>query len=107
MKSLTDCLNFIDNMMLYNVEKVDNMDGLESMRDFISDDYIRKTDEELAAIKSILSQINLIVNRFYIPDEYNIIDYYYDLRKCILTWLIYCDKNINDDNQQYTFPIEK
>ena len=35
MKSFTDCLNFIDNMKLYNVEKVDSMDGLESNRDFI------------------------------------------------------------------------
>ena len=42
MKSFTDCLNFIDNMILYNVEKVDSMDGLESMRDFSLDDYIKK-----------------------------------------------------------------
>ena len=42
MKSFTDCLNFIDNMIFYNVEKVDSMDGLESMRDFILDDYIKK-----------------------------------------------------------------
>ena len=34
MKSFTDCLNFFDIMILYNVEKVDSMDGLESMRDF-------------------------------------------------------------------------
>ena len=31
MKSFTDCVNFIDNMILYNVEKVDGMDGLESI----------------------------------------------------------------------------
>ena len=42
MKSFTDCLNFIDNMTLYNVEKVDSMGGLESMRDFILDDYMKK-----------------------------------------------------------------
>ena len=41
-KSFTDCFNFIDNMILYNVEKVDSMDGLESMRDFVLDDYIEK-----------------------------------------------------------------
>ena len=40
MKSFTDCLNFIDNMILYNVEKVDSMDRLESMRDIVLDDYI-------------------------------------------------------------------
>ena len=60
MKSFTDCLNFIDNMILYNVEKVDCMDGLEGMRDFVLDDYIRKSDEELVAIISMLTLINLI-----------------------------------------------
>ena len=60
MKSFTDCLNFIDNMILYNVEKVDCMDGLEGMRDFVLDDYIKKSDEELVAIISMLTLINLI-----------------------------------------------
>ena len=97
MKSFTDCLNFIDNLIIYNVEKVDSMDGLEIMRDFNLDDYIKKTDEELAPIKSILSQINLIINRFYIPEDYNIIGYHYDLKKCMLTWLKHCYGNINSE----------
>ena len=42
MKSFTDCLNFIDNMILYNVKKDDGMDGIESMRDFILDGCIEK-----------------------------------------------------------------
>ena len=42
MKSFTDCLNFIENMITYNVEKVDSMDGLESMRIFVLDDYMKK-----------------------------------------------------------------
>ena len=65
MKSFTDCLNFIDNLIFYNVEKVDSMEGLESMRDFILDDYIKKSYEELAGIMSILSQITIIINRFF------------------------------------------
>ena len=40
MKSFTDCLNFFDNLIFYNVEKVDSLEGLESMRDIILDDYI-------------------------------------------------------------------
>ena len=44
------------------------------MCDFILDDYIKKSDEELVVIMSILSQINLIINRFYLPDEYSITD---------------------------------
>ena len=95
MKSFNDCLNFIDNMILYNVEKVDSVEGLESVRDFIADDYIKKSDRELVAIMSILSQINLIINKFYLPDDYSITDYYYDLRKHTLAWLKACNKNIN------------
>ena len=34
MKSFIDCLNFFDDMILYNVEKVDSVDGLEGMREF-------------------------------------------------------------------------
>ena len=64
MKRFKDCLNIIDNMILYNVETIDSMDGLQSMRDFILDDYIKKNDEELVAIMSIFSQINLRINRF-------------------------------------------
>ena len=52
-------------MILYNVEKIDSMDGIESMRDFISHDYTKKSNKELVAIMSILSQINLIGNRFF------------------------------------------
>ena len=91
-KSFTDCLHFIDNMILYNVEKVDSMDGLESMRDFVLDNYIKKSDEELVGIMSILSQINLIINRFYLPDDYSITDYYYDLKRRTSAWLKACNK---------------
>ena len=74
MKSVADCLNFIDNMILYNIEKNDSMESLESMRDYFSDDYFKRSDKELVAIMSILSQINLIINRFYMPDDYCITD---------------------------------
>ena len=83
------------------------MESLESMRDYFLDDYFKRSDKELVAIMSILSQINLTLNRFYLPDDCSITDFYYDLRRRTLAWLKVCNKNINDDNQQYTFPIEK
>ena len=42
MKSVADCLDFIDSMVLYNIEKIDSMESLESMRDYFLDDYIEK-----------------------------------------------------------------
>ena len=68
-KSVADYLDFIDNIIIYNIEKIDIMECLENMRDYFLDDYIKRSDEELVVIKSILSLINLITNRFYIPDD--------------------------------------
>ena len=94
-------------MILYNKERIDSMASLESMRDYFSDDYIKRSDKELFAIMSILSQINLILDRFFIPDDYCITAFYYDLRKRTLAWLKVCNKKMENNNQQYTFPLEK
>ena len=76
------------------------------MRDFLLDDYNEKSDDELVVITSILSQINLIKNRFYIPDDFCIIIYYFDLRKRILARLKACNDNqqntlLKEDMQKY------
>ena len=107
MKSVADCVNFIDNLVLYNIKKLDSMESLESMRDYFLDDYFKRSDKDVVAIMSILSQINLLITRFYIPDDYCITNYYYDLRKRTLAWLETCNKKMENDNQLYTFPIEK
>ena len=37
MKSVADCLDFFDNMILYNIGKIDSMESLESMPDYFLD----------------------------------------------------------------------
>ena len=86
MKSVADYLDVIDNMILNNIEKNDSMESLESMRDYFLEDYNKRSDKELVAIMSILSQINLIINRFYLPVDCSITDFYYDLRRRTLAW---------------------
>ena len=44
-ESITDCLNFIDIMIIYDIEKIDSMQYLENMRDYFLDNYIKKRDE--------------------------------------------------------------
>ena len=107
MKSVADCLDFIDNMVMYNIEKIDSMECLETMRDYFSDDFFKKSDEELVVKKSILSQVNPTINRFFLPEGYSITDYYHDLRERTLAWLKACNKKMENDSQQYTFAIEK
>ena len=51
-------------------------------------------------MKSILSQINLITNRFYIPDDYSITHYCFDLRERTLDWLEACNKKMENGNQE-------
>ena len=83
------------------------MECLENIREYFVDDYHKKSDEELVVIKTTLSEINLITNRFYIPDDYCITDHFYELRERTLSWLKACNKKIESNNQQYTFLIEK
>ena len=54
-KSIADCLDFIDDIILNNKEKIDSIEGFEKMREYFLNGYIEKSDEELVAIKSILS----------------------------------------------------
>ena len=99
-ETITDCLNLFDNMILYNIENIDSTECLENMRGYFFDDYFKRSDEELVVIKSILSQINLITNIFYLLDDYCITDYYYDLRERLLDWLKACHTKLEIDEQQ-------
>ena len=43
--------------------------------------------EEMVSMLAVLSQINLIIDRFYLDKESDIKQLYRDLRKRILAWL--------------------
>ena len=77
-------------MILYNIEEGDSMSDLEKLRNYILDDYNNKNEEELASLLNILLQINLIIDRFYLPKNNNITNCYHHLRKDKLTWLEEC-----------------
>ena len=100
-KSFVDCLNFIDNMILYNIEKCDSMSDLEKIRDYILDDFNNKNEEEMVPLSTILHQINLILDRFYLPNDYDITNCYCDLRRNKLVWLEEC-KNKKESIEKKT-----
>ena len=56
----------------------------------ILDDYNNKNEEELISLSTILHQINLIIDRFYLPNDYDITNCYCDFRRDILVWLEEC-----------------
>ena len=87
MKSVSDCLNFVDSMILGDIEKTCGIGNLEDVRDYMIGMYNNTYIEEMECMLSILSQINLILERFYLDNESDIKKLYCDLRKRVLDWL--------------------
>ena len=72
MKSVSDCLNFVDSMIICNIEKHTGIGNLEDMRVYMIRMYNELYIEEMVALFSILSQTNLIIERFYLDNESDI-----------------------------------
>ena len=69
MKSVSECLSFIDDMVICSVEKSVGIGNLEDIRDYMIEMYYEKYIEEMVAISAILSQVNLITQKFYLDKE--------------------------------------
>ena len=65
MKSVSDCLNFIDSMIICNIEKHAGIGNLEDIRVYKIGTYNEKYIEEMVTLLSILSQKNLIIERIF------------------------------------------
>ena len=61
MSSVTDCLNFIDRMIVCNIEKHAGIGKSGNIRAYMIGMYNDKNIEEVVALLSILSQTNLII----------------------------------------------
>ena len=85
--SISNCLNFIDNLILCGGEKHIGIGNPEGVRDYMIGMYDGKYIEDMVSILSVLSQINLIIDKFYLDKESDIKKLYCDLRKRILVWL--------------------
>ena len=88
-KSLSDCLNKIDNMIFDKTFKYLVRDDLELIRNHIEwehADVIAKGEDGLAVMPA-LTQINHIIERFYSNDTEDELDEQYNkLRQLILEW---------------------
>ena len=83
-KSVCDCLNFIDRMILCEIEKHTGIGNLEVIHEDMITIYNDKYIEDMVSILAVLSQINLIIDRFYLDNESDIEKHYCTLRKRIL-----------------------
>ena len=100
-KSISDCFNFIDNLIICGIEKHIGIENLEDVRDYMIRMYDGKYIEEMVSMLAVLSQINLIIDRFYLDKESDIKQLYRDLRKRILAWLKEENTKPEVDNDDY------
>ena len=86
-KSISDCLSFIDNLILCGTEKPIGIGNLEDVREYMIGMYDGKYIEETMSMLAVLSPINLIIDRFFLDKESDIKQLHGDLRRRILAWL--------------------
>ena len=84
-KSVRDCLNFIDIIVLNNSEKYVGIGNLEDLRSFILETY---NDIDFIIMSGFLSQINRIIEEFYNNDNSDLKKEYWILRQHILALLM-------------------
>ena len=100
MKSVSEGLNFIDDMILCSAEKNVGIGKLEDMRNCVIRMYKEKYIEEVVAMSAILSQINLIIEKLYLDKEYDNKKQFCNLRKRIVAWLEKSNTKPEIDDQQ-------
>ena len=86
-KSVCDRLNFIDSTILCTMERHACIGNLEDIRDYMIGMYNDKNIEDMVSMLGVFSQINLIIDSFYLDNESDNKEQYTTLRKRILAWL--------------------
>ena len=85
--SISNCLSFIDILILCEGEKHIGIGNSEDIRDYMIGLYDDKYIKDMVSMFAVLSQINLIIDKFYLDKKSDIKLLYRDLRKRILAWL--------------------
>ena len=66
MKSVAGCLNFIDTVILSDIGKYACIGNLKDVRDSVLSEYKNKYIENMVAVNKIPSQINIIIDKFFL-----------------------------------------
>ena len=91
-KTISQCLSYIDKVLLRGIDKFNTISDLEYIRDFMIMDGDDGFDN-----REILSNINLISESYYVNGEQTPFhELYTNLRKLIMNWLHNC-KNPFDE----------
>ena len=95
MKTISDCLNLFDCIMSSsNIEKRIGIESPENARDYVIQTTNDNCFENNMIMLDILSEINLILEKFYIDENSDIKKECETLKKFLLIWLDNLYKNI-------------
>ena len=89
-KSIRDCLNIIDGVVVENIGKYTGILILEIIHEHFLEKGQKDFIEKMTALSNVPSQINCIIENHNIFTEEDIKSEYIQLRKLILAWLIEC-----------------
>ena len=97
-KSVSDCLNIIDDAIVEKIGKYIGISNLENFHKYLLE--IGQVDffADRVALSSVFSQKKSIIENYYKIDEEDIKSEYIQLRKLILAWLIECGPEPEVDN---------
>ena len=99
MKSVSDCLNFIDSMISCSIERHVGIGNLENIRNYMIGMYNDEIVEDMVVMSGSFSQINLIIEKFYdIDDKSDLKREYWILRQHIIAWLMEKNRKPGVDN---------
>ena len=91
MKTISECLDFIDNIISSDKYERNDVENLENIRRYVID----KTSDNKIIMRDVLSCINQIIEKFYDGnDRENIVKGYENLRLFILIWLDALDNHL-------------
>ena len=91
-KTISQCLNYIDKVLLSGIDKVNTINELEYIRDFMIMDGDGFDNRE------ILSSINLIIESYFLNNEQtHLHTLYTNLRNLIMKWLQNCKNPFDDE----------
>ena len=97
MKTISNCLNFIDNLIICNTEKHIGNGNLEDVRKYVLSMNDSKYIENTVSTLEVVYQIKLIIDKLCSDNESDIKQLYSDLRKRILVWLKEKNTKTEDD----------
>ena len=100
MESVEEGLCFIDNVILKDMGKDCSVGNVEDLRDYVTSMHNDKYVEEMVALLSVLSQINLIIEKIYLDEKWDFKKENGKLRKRILDWLRACNTKADIVDQQ-------